>query len=446
MRKCLFAFAVFLCTALCAWRCLCLYRQQARRAGDRQQQLPPRRHAAQPGQRRQADRRHAAQGRLHGDRRRSTWTRRTCAAARPSLPKRAYDADVAVVYYAGHGMQVDGQNYLIPIDAELENAGAAADPHHSGRRRAGCVAARSGGRRHHPRRLPRQSAGAHAGRRAAEEPLHLDGRRPGAGAGATDCSHDAGGLLIAYATDPGAVAYDGKGAAQPLHDGARQASDHARPRNPERADARARRSVGSDQRRAAALAQRVAGPRGLYRRPGASAATTAKQARVGSSRPRQRRASTAGRAMSTGPSSRNCGTRPPSATRSRITSSISTQYPQGRFANVARLNIDQLKAEADGHRRPVAARPPEHVGAQMASASQSRTAVGVSDEIKPDARHAETRGRRSNLDQRRPDRPAAAAERARPSTPAASTARSARARARRSAHGSARAASSRRPT
>ena len=33
---------------------------------------------------------------------------------------RASDADIAVVYYAGHGMEVDGTNYLIPIDAKLE--------------------------------------------------------------------------------------------------------------------------------------------------------------------------------------------------------------------------------------------------------------------------------------------------------------------------------------
>lgn len=33
---------------------------------------------------------------------------------------KARDADVAVVYYAGHGIEVDGTNYLIPIDATLE--------------------------------------------------------------------------------------------------------------------------------------------------------------------------------------------------------------------------------------------------------------------------------------------------------------------------------------
>ena len=33
---------------------------------------------------------------------------------------RAANADVAVVYYAGHGIQVDRENYLIPADATLE--------------------------------------------------------------------------------------------------------------------------------------------------------------------------------------------------------------------------------------------------------------------------------------------------------------------------------------
>ena len=32
----------------------------------------------------------------------------------------ARDADVGVVYYAGHGIEVDGSNYLIPVDAALE--------------------------------------------------------------------------------------------------------------------------------------------------------------------------------------------------------------------------------------------------------------------------------------------------------------------------------------
>ncbi|MCK1458588.1 caspase family protein [Bradyrhizobium sp. 2] len=32
----------------------------------------------------------------------------------------ARDADVAVIYYAGHGMEIEGANYLIPVDATLE--------------------------------------------------------------------------------------------------------------------------------------------------------------------------------------------------------------------------------------------------------------------------------------------------------------------------------------
>src|SRR5437762_6489685 len=34
------------------------------------------------------------------------------------------DADVSLFYYAGHGMQVAGRNYLVPVDAQLEDATA----------------------------------------------------------------------------------------------------------------------------------------------------------------------------------------------------------------------------------------------------------------------------------------------------------------------------------
>ena len=33
---------------------------------------------------------------------------------------KANGADIAVIYYAGHGLEVDGENYLIPVDARLE--------------------------------------------------------------------------------------------------------------------------------------------------------------------------------------------------------------------------------------------------------------------------------------------------------------------------------------
>jgi uncharacterized caspase-like protein len=34
--------------------------------------------------------------------------------------EKARDADLAVIYYAGHGLEVDGTNYLVPVDAVLE--------------------------------------------------------------------------------------------------------------------------------------------------------------------------------------------------------------------------------------------------------------------------------------------------------------------------------------
>ncbi len=34
---------------------------------------------------------------------------------------KARSADIAVVYYAGHGIEIDGNNYLVPVDAQLEN-------------------------------------------------------------------------------------------------------------------------------------------------------------------------------------------------------------------------------------------------------------------------------------------------------------------------------------
>ena len=35
--------------------------------------------------------------------------------------KKAYGAEIALLFYAGHGMQVGGQNLLVPIDAKIED-------------------------------------------------------------------------------------------------------------------------------------------------------------------------------------------------------------------------------------------------------------------------------------------------------------------------------------
>ena len=37
-----------------------------------------------------------------------------------TLTRRSVGADVVVVFYAGHGMEIDGTNYLVPVDARLE--------------------------------------------------------------------------------------------------------------------------------------------------------------------------------------------------------------------------------------------------------------------------------------------------------------------------------------
>jgi hypothetical protein len=67
----------------------------------------------------------------------------------------ARDADIAVVYYAGHGIEVDGTNYLIPVDAKLERDTDVYDEALSLGAGGGrtCKAAPAGD----PRRLPGQS-------------------------------------------------------------------------------------------------------------------------------------------------------------------------------------------------------------------------------------------------------------------------------------------------
>lgn len=47
-------------------------------------------------------------------------TKDTMRKALRDFADQARDADIAVVYYAGHGIEVDGTNYLIPVDATLE--------------------------------------------------------------------------------------------------------------------------------------------------------------------------------------------------------------------------------------------------------------------------------------------------------------------------------------
>lgn len=122
----------------------------------------------------------------------------------------AFDADVALIYYAGHGIQVEGSNYLIPVDSELTT------PAHLKTRTTtidALVAALP----------PDPAVGVVILDACRDNPLTaqmvaaLPATRSlavGSGLAAVqtiDAGTGAGGILIAYATDPGSVAVDGAG-------------------------------------------------------------------------------------------------------------------------------------------------------------------------------------------------------------------------------------------
>ena len=69
---------------------------------------------------------------------------------------RTRDAEVAVIYYAGHGIELDGTNYLIPTDAALETDGDVLDETVALDRALFAVACKAASPRHFGR-MPRQS-------------------------------------------------------------------------------------------------------------------------------------------------------------------------------------------------------------------------------------------------------------------------------------------------
>jgi Tfp pilus assembly protein PilF len=129
--------------------------------------------------------------------------------------REAARAQVAVVYYAGHGVQIDGRNYLIPVDVRLAGGGNLTD----GMVDMDTIPAALDDQvrtnilifdacRNNP--VARQVASAAPGR-AIEAGSGL--AAPSAlGTGATLGA----GTLIAFATAPGQVALDGEGANSPF--------------------------------------------------------------------------------------------------------------------------------------------------------------------------------------------------------------------------------------
>ena len=113
--------------------------------------------------------------------------------------ERAANKDTAVVFYSGHGMEIDGRNYLLPIDAALQRPG----------------------------RAKIEAVDVEAGLRAVQRAKRLavvilDACRNGppggtrsVGRGFARMETSWPGLVIAYSTAPGAVAWDGHGDLSP---------------------------------------------------------------------------------------------------------------------------------------------------------------------------------------------------------------------------------------
>ncbi len=283
----------------------------------------------------------------------------------------SYNADLAVIFYAGHGMQVDGKNYLIPVDAELTSpaylktrtvqidefmAALPADP------AVGIIILDAC--RDNP--LARTLAAALPKSRSL-----------GAGLAPVDAKADGvgtGGVLIAYATDPGAIAFDGNGVDSPY---SLALAKHLTEPGVEIQSALTR--VRGDVTEATQGRQRPWHNASLGREvflgkpaeqataaPAADAAkTTAAPAPVANEAPswevEQRLWDEASR-------------------RNAIPyyQAYLDQFPTGRFATVAKLNIDQLKD-------PTTAKQVATLGTDDANAnpgSAVRTSVGITDEMK----------------------------------------------------------------
>lgn len=124
--------------------------------------------------------------------------------------RRISKAKVALLYYAGHGMQIDGRNYLVPVDAKLE---AATDLNFE------------------TIELDRLLDSLNDPNRATivmldacrDNPLSRSfatkSRSASVGAGLAAYANPGTGTLIAFATAPGKVALDGQGANSPFTEG-----------------------------------------------------------------------------------------------------------------------------------------------------------------------------------------------------------------------------------
>jgi uncharacterized caspase-like protein len=118
--------------------------------------------------------------------------------------RRARDADIAAVYYAGHGIEIGGHNYLVPIDAKLEFDTDAEDE--------AVDLDRVLTQLESAKRLKLVILDA-----CRENPFstRIHGQTRAIGRGLAPPSHQAGGTLVAYAAEIGETAADGDGEHSP---------------------------------------------------------------------------------------------------------------------------------------------------------------------------------------------------------------------------------------
>lgn len=291
--------------------------------------------------------------------------------------EQAYDADLAVIFYAGHGMQVDGKNYLIPVDADLTSPAylktrtvqiddfmAALPPDPA----IGVIILDAC--RDNP--LARTLAASLPKSRSTSL---------GTGLAPVEAKSDGvgtGGLLIAYATDPGAIAFDGDGADSPYSTALakhltepgveiQSALTRVRGEVTETTQGRQRPWHNASLGREVFLGKPVAAAVAANPVAEASnAATTSASAPVASGSPSwevEQRLWDEASKHNSGP----------------FYQAYLDQFPNGRFATVARLNIDELNGP-NAQNRQVAALDTNQANA--GSGSAVRTSVSGPDEVK----------------------------------------------------------------
>jgi uncharacterized caspase-like protein len=147
-------------------------------------------------------------------------TREKLTEALRVFSKEAEKADWAVVYYSGHGMEVNGTNYLIPVDAKMATDRDTASEAVSLDR---VMAAANGARklklivldacRNNPF-TPRRTASPDAATAVGATAVGMIGSRAvGRGLGAVNVS---GATLVVYAAKHGQTALDGDGSNSPF--------------------------------------------------------------------------------------------------------------------------------------------------------------------------------------------------------------------------------------